>query len=660
MFVLINSTKLKIALALCRAFVYNIASFTCKGSGGCFFTEKKDMFMNWNALISRTSLLLCVVLLCVVSVAEEDVLQPMAGTGGVMRDAERRALNTEKPKREAQIPKMAKAAGTTKKLPADARKLGEIREIEVVGDLDFAAMERVDISGRLMKRLAGGERTKGEIRQALDEVKKELLNEGFYLVLVVPASENPYDPKTGKLAVEVDGGHFGKVNVRFENGAEDFKQKAEEGRWFSTNQILDRFRHIEENETFDYARLRRVLADVNSHPDLVVDTDIKVRPDEDGGTRYADLDLTVYDSIPFHGVWEVNNYGMEEIEEWQTAVTLQYLNLTKHDDVLTLSPSISFNGELASLAASYMLPHRWWLGGNTTLYGGYSYLDTDNIVPSLDLEGTGWFLGLQHSENIVDNDNHLLAGSVGLLWRYIEDQYSAYGHALNERSVSILPISAALSYTGRRPDRLGGRNFATTQVLFNIATFGDEVEEVWTDAEENYWIFRWQLARLQPLFGWQDAETGKELHQWTLFSKIEGQYSSDVLIPVEKLSLGGFNTVRGYHSRGYLGDYGIYGTEELRTPILVDGVASWFGDRTGKTPFDRWQGVLFTDFGWTAYNDLPSGYDDDEWLWSAGVGLRSALSKYSQFKVDLAFPLHNGNNDDDDDMEIYVSVQLQF
>ncbi len=618
--------------------------------------------MNWNILKNRSALWLGVAWLCCLSVVGEDGFQPMAGAGGVMRDAERRALNTEKPKSEAKVPEVKKAVESIKKSPTDSKKVGVIKGIEVIGDKEFALEERIDVPGRLMKLLEGGERTQGEIRDAVVAVRKELLNEGFYLVRVTRKS---YDPKTGKLKVGVDRGRFGKTRIRFENGEAGYDAKAETGRWFSSDQIARRFLRIKENETFDYARLRQVLADINTHPDLLVDTDIKVRPVDEGEgvnrreVRYADLDLTVYDSIPFHGIWEINNYGMEEIEEWQTSVTLQYLNLTKHDDVLTISPSLSFNGELASIAASYMLPHHWWLGGNTTLYGGYSYLDTEDVVPRLDLEGTGWFLGLQHSENIVDNDNHLLAGSVGLLWRYIEDQYSAYGHELNQRAVSILPISAALSYTGRRPDRLGGRNFATAQALFNVATFGDKVDEVWTDAEENYWILRWQLARLQPLFGWQNAETGKELHQWTLFSKLEGQYSSNVLIPVEKLSLGGFNTIRGYHARGYLGDYGIYGTEELRTPILVDGVASWFGDRTGKAPFDRWQGVAFTDFGWTAYNDLPSGYDDDEWLWSVGVGVRSALSKYSQLKIDLAFPLHKGNNDDDD-MEVYCSVQFQF
>jgi hemolysin activation/secretion protein len=222
-----------------------------------------------------------------------------------------------------------------------------------------------------------------------------------------------------------------------------------------------------------------------------------------------------------------------------------------------------------------------------------------------------------------------------------------------------MPVSAALSYTGKKADRMGGRNFATLQGLINVASSGDNLEELWTGAEDNYWIMRCQLARLQPLFGWYDEKTGKDLHQWMLFLKLEGQYTTENLIPTEKLSLGGYNTIRGYHTRGYIGDYGVYGTAELRTPILVDGIASLFGDRTEKTPIDRLQGLCFLDYGWTAFNDLPSGYDDDEFLCSGGLGVRAAITKYSQFRCDVAFPFADAYGDDDS-VEIYVSVQVQF
>lgn len=614
--------------------------------------------------LSAHSLLAAAIAVAGAASFAENPVGPMSGTGGVMRDAERRALAAT-PSKDAK----ANAAPVSDAAPAEQeldkrlkavekKVLGPISDVKVFGSVEFA--EKTGIAEKLLAELSGdGDRTIGDVTAAIAKVRKELMNEGYYLLRISLARKNTYDPETNALSVLVDQGSFGRLSVKFDG-------ENEEGTWFTSQQIQRRFRYIKEGEPFDYARLRSALFDANTHPDLTIDTAIDVRkPIEGEGNdrriaRYADVNLDVHESIPLHMVWEVNNYGMEEIEEWQTSITAQYLNLTKHDDVLTLSPGMSFGAEMLTFAGSYMLPHTWWLGGNTTLYGGYSDLDVDDIYPQLDLEGAGWFLGLQHSEYLYDTDRHQLAVSVGLMWRYIEDRYKVMGYKLNERGVSILPVTLALSYTGKRADALGGRNFATVQGVFNVMSAGDEVDELWTDSEENYWILRWQLARLQPLFGWYDDKTEKELHQWMLFLKLEGQYTSDTLIPVEKLSLGGYNCLRGYHSRGYLGDYGVYGTAEIRTPILVDAFASCFGDRTDRTPIDRIQFLGFCDYGYVAYNDLPSGFDDDEFLASLGVGARLAVTKYSQLRCDLAFPVADGYNDDDDDCEVYLGVQVQF
>ena len=586
-------------------------------------------------------------------------LGPMAGTGGIMRDAERRALAPAAVPVDKSVPAI-QASNTSEKKSSSASgaKIGPIEAIRINGSKEFA--ERENLADKILEALGGGgDKTMGDVQAAIAKVREDLMRRGMYLVRISVARDGTYDAKTKTLALLVDEGRFGKLTIKFEDDEED-------GFWFSRRQIESKFRAIEEGDTFDYSRLRSVLFDANAHPDLTIDTSIDVRKPIEGEAadrriaRYADINLDVRESCPFHIVWEINNYGMDEVEEWQTSLTAQYLNLTKHDDVLTVSPSMSLGGELFSIAGSYMLPHDYWLGGATTLYGGYSYLDVGDIVPRLDLEGTGYFVGLQQTENIYSSDRHLLALSVGVLWRYIEDQYTALGRSLNERGASILPLSIALSYTARKPDFLGGRNFATIQGVYNVFNGGDSLDEMWTDAEENYGIVRGQVARLQPIFGWFDPETESELHQWMLFVKIEGQYTADTLIPVEKLSLGGHNCLRGYSTRGYLGDYGVYGTFELRTPILVDTFAALFGDRTNKKPIDRLQLLGFCDWGVTQYNDLPSGYDDNEFLASAGVGFRFALTQHSQLRCDAAIPMLDGNNDDDEDFEFYLGFQLQY
>ena len=598
-------------------------------------------------------------LFCCVPLHGEDGLGSMAGTGDVMRDAERRAFTPVVPvkKGSGAVDMAAEPSPAALSPEVEGRKIGQISAVRVFGSAEFA--EREGIPAKVMSELgAEGDKTVGDILAAIDRVRKTLLQKGYYLVRISLARENTYDKATKTLSLLVDEGRFGRIDVGFE-GKED-------GFWFSKRQIYSRFKDIEEGATFDYSRLRGALFDANSHPDLTIDTAIAVRrPIEGEGNdrrvaRYADLNLDVHESVPFHAVWEVNNYGQRDVNEWQTLLTLQYLNLTKHDDVLTVSPAMSLGAELVSCAASYMLPHDYWFGGNTTLYGGWSQVQIDDIIPTLDLEGTGYFVGLQHSENLYSTDEHLVALSFGVLWRYIEDQYTVAAAPLKERGAHILPLSAALSYTGRKADVLGGRNFATVQGVFNVMNEGDELRKMWNDSEEDYWIARWQVARLQPLFGWSGDASGQTLHNWQLFTKVEGQYTDQTLIPTEKLMLGGYNCLRGYRTRGYVGDYGIYGTFELRTPLLVDSFASLFGSREDKVAFDRLQFLGFCDWGVARYNDLPSGYDDNEFLCSAGVGARLAITQYSQARCDIAFPCVDGDNDDDRDMEVYCGIQLQF
>lgn len=588
----------------------------------------------------------------------------------------------EKPLSTNQIARLkAELAKRTLAFFVEVKRSNEVEKItfEVVGvnsqsrkfadEVNLLEMIKANINTNLAE-LADKTSERGmkkRVIAACEETTARLRDSLFFLSLL---KMNNYNPAEKKFVLAFDCGTIGRLKLSFKddkiNSTTNIEAKTEEtdGHWFSKSQIRNRyFGGLKEGDVFNYGKLRSALFNVNSQPDLTVETTISA--ENTNSQYYADVNLEINESIPLHGMFEINNYGMEEVEEWQASLTFQYLNLWKRDHVLTLSPSISFGGELFSFAGSYMAPHYWWLGGNTTLYGGYSRLDVDNIVPRLDLEGTGEFVGLQHSEYLWDDDKRLVALSAGVLWRYIEDRYTAYSRKLNSRDVSILPLSLALSYTRKKDDCLGGRNFATVQGVLNVMNSGDRLNEMWTDADKNYWILRWQTARLQPLpcpqLTWPWNWRIPDKYQWLLFMKLEGQYTTDTLIPVEKLSMGGYNCMRGYHARGYLGDYGVYGTVELRTPILVNLFSStMFGTTNESKQWDRLQFLTFVDWGWTAFNDLPSSYDDNEFIYSAGIGARWSVTEYMQLKCDIAFPLRDTDWADDDDMEIYFSAQFQF
>ena len=592
----------------------------------------------------------------------QEGLGPMGGVGGTQRQIENQALSPAVP--AASADKSTAGALVEPKPPAesaaaaDAGSVWTIGAVALTGDLAFA--DKMGVKAMLASALVGSEpKSRQKVQEALREIFRKFIKNGYYLARVT-LPRNPYNEDNKTLTVFVEAGLFGDIKINFEGSRSD-------GRWFSREQIARRLKEIAKGEPFNYQKLYRELSDINAHPDLTLNTKITVRkPIEGEGddrrvVRYADLDFTVKESIPLHAIFDVNNYGTKSINEWQASVTLQYLNLTKADDVLTFNPAMSLDSSLTSLAGSYMRPHNSWKGGATTVYGGWTDMNTQDVVPNIDLVGTGWFMGLVRSYTLIDSEDSLVSLSAGIVYRYIEDQESVYKSAQPSRDSTVLPLSIALSYSARKPDFLHGRNFATVQAIYNLATGGSSTLQEWqTGTDNNYKIGRLQLARLQPLFGTLDSME-RQVHQWVLYMKVEGQYASCPLIPAEKLALGGHNTLRGYTTMGYMGDNGLYGTLELRTPILLDMVSNAFGRKTARNPLDRIQFVVFTDAGYLETIDAPAGREDSQLLASVGAGVRLAVTEYSQLRLDVGVPVSSPSGMvEDNSSAYYLDWQLQF
>lgn len=510
----------------------------------------------------------------------------------------------------------------------DSIKIGRISQIAISGDVEFAKSEKV---GELLEAelCDGSEKTIGDLKATIFSVRKQLINRGFYLINIDVASANAYHRETETLDLTVNPGYFGEVDVNHEDG------------WYSNEQIEKRFKYIKEGEPFNYNKLRGALRTLNGHPDITADTTLSV-----DAARRVNTKLDVDDSIPLHASFEVNNHAMDELDNWQMVATLQYLNCTKADDVITISPALTFNGDMWSIAGSYQRPFDLFRGGQWSVYGGYSDMELDNVLPSLSVEGAGGFAGFNLSFNLYDTDERNVALNLGVLYRYLEDQWSVLGYQLRDRDIGILPLTAGLSYADKKRDAFGGLNYASASLSYNVADIGDNFKAYSESAETNYMIARLALARLQPLYG--PDKDGEEWRCWSLFQRFEGQYSDDELISAERLAFGGHDCLRGYRRRGYLGDSGLYGTSEFRTPVWMFSPA-------------RVQLHTFLDYGYINYNESYAGIEQTEYLMSAGIGARLALSRYASLNCDLAVPLVDGyNKDEDEDCEVYISFKLQW
>ena len=126
------------------------------------------------------------------------------------------------------------------------------------------------------------------------------------------------------------------------------------------------------------------------------------------------------------------------------------------------------------------------------------------------------------------------------------------------------------------------------------------------------------------------------------------QLSSDDLVPLERFSLGGINSVRGYRQDALLGDSGIFTSAEVRIPFY-----RWSNGQNSVSA------VPFLDFGTTWSNDDGRDLEEDTVV-SLGVGVRLDLSNTLNARIDYGIPLIEVVDRDDTLQENGVYFSLEY
>ena len=555
--------------------------------------------------------------------------------------------------------------------------------------------------------------TSGDADADIQTATADAVQAGFYF-----AGFQDNGEKAGNHEILVDKGRIGAINVNFyeDEGQERETKKSN----YSAKQIAHKMGNgckkghgASVGEVFNFNAINNRFEELNGNPDIKK-ANIAFTPSdgnyayqrEDGSDgqngRAVTMDVNVTEEkLPLHMVIGLDNFSSVEGDDnfknsikdedgWMGHVTAQYLNLWGADHILTLNGSSSLRGALWGVSGGYLIPRKdngklWdW---NWTLHGGYTKVDEEAVVEGIDVEGMGYFGGLQASRRLHDTGRSTLDFSLGLTYRYVEssvwirgldnNSYQfRYGHDKNGNNVvddgedgyKILPASLALMYSETALDSLGGRNYATLEWVYNLG--GSDVEQLQgfrpAIDDDKYWLARAQVARIQLLGDYEDSNASG---LYSLFMKADAQHANTAIVSAEQFSVGGHNSVRGYKERQFLGDSGASATLELRSPIFT-GIFHRHNVKTDVTPFDRWQFLAFVDVGWFDLEKNPSAQDNDsEFIAGAGVGFRLALGDNMQMRCDVATPLKRGDDDDDqnptkgfetDDVRIYLSMQAQF
>jgi hemolysin activation/secretion protein len=535
-----------------------------------------------------------------------------------------------------------------------------VTRLELRGDADI--LEKTGLRRAFEADTVGKSLTEEQVAQIGARYQEALIKKGYYIARVWAPVEHWND---GTLIYVVDAGRIGNLALFKREGEKTVPYK---GRWYSEKQLKNKMANLEPGSVFDYAELYSTVYSINAHPDLLADVDLTVRKEGEGDEqrRHVDMDFEIKEERPLHAALEFANSGTDVTEEWRAGLTVQYLNVSQNDDVITLNSPASLDlSTIRSTALSYYRPHHWRKGGNMSVFGGYSQLETEDVVPGIDLEGEGWFAGVQGSYNFIDTEKHLLNASLGLAHSVIEDKLILPdGQSTENADTAVSPLALTLSWANKQPDRRGGRTSVMWISEINRGGFlgasdDEDMELQRANAKADFIVEKLQIARVAPIL--RDAKDPKK--DWLFYGRLALQYATEPLIPAQQMGLGGLNTVRGYLENEVLADDGAVLNLELRTPIRHSSkIPRWLKKDVKDRRYLDYEGVqfiLFADAGYASLKDAISGQDDSYTLASVGPGLRFSAGEHFVARADWGLPL-----EETEDSELlgrgHFSIQFLF
>lgn len=151
---------------------------------------------------------------------------------------------------------------------------------------------------------------------------------------------------------------------------------------------------------------------------------------------------------------------------------------------------------------------------------------------------------------------------------------------------------------------------ARSQFSLGIDAFDATINETGTDGQFFSWLGQFQ---------WVQQLSSRNL----LVARIDAQLTPDSLLPLERFSIGGVDTVRGYRQNQLVADNGILGSVEVRIPLTSNS--------------SRLQLAPSFEIG-TVWNNRDIN-PDPATIASLGLGLRWQMTPDLSLRLDYGIPL---------------------
>jgi hemolysin activation/secretion protein len=344
------------------------------------------------------------------------------------------------------------------------------------------------------------------------------------------------------------------------------------------------------------------------------------------------LRVSLKEAPAFHAAFGVDNNQSPSIGSIQGSVSVSHDNLLGFGDRLAAQYGRTEGLDLYDI--NYTIPVN---ARNGTL--SFRYNNGDSRIIEEDFEDVGirsetQTYSLNFRQPIARTPTREFALSLGLDLRrsqtYILDDMPfsfTEGPENGESKVTVIRFSQ--DWVNRGTRRVLA---ARSQFSVGIDAFDATINDTGTDGQFFSWLGQFQ---------WVQQLSPRNL----LVARIDAQLTPDSLLSLERFSMGGVDTVRGYRQNQLVADNGILGSVEVRVPLTSDPRIL--------------QLAPFFEIG-TAWNNREID-PDPATIASLGLGLRWLITPDLSLRLDYGIPLisvgERGNSLQENGL--YFSVRYQ-
>ncbi|NNL57109.1 MAG: ShlB/FhaC/HecB family hemolysin secretion/activation protein [Pseudomonadales bacterium] len=474
----------------------------------------------------------------------------------------------------------------------------------------------------------------GQLDQAADKVTDHLRAAGF---LLAKAILPPQEVERGAIHLRVFAGIVGGV-------------AAQANKLYATDDLTQPFARLE-GQPVVRKTLESRLIKLNELPGLSAIA--LFQPGINSGE--TTLALQAVNETPITYSARIDNHGVEATGDWRAALGVKVNNVTGHRDRLavdaikTTSPGDLRNARVNYEITSSKLVHTLGLGFSETRYD----VEAPGAKP-LNIEGDTEIADAYVYSRWLSSRPLNVSTRIGMATKRAEVEF--FGGATSDGVDRLAVLTAMLvaegvdqKFRGLYRGSIGlHRGFNDVLGSMDGNGNGNSLTKV-NSAPQLPGQFRKLTAsynRLQTVSRYQ-----------SLLLLFAGQYSSDPLSSLEKMSLGGPYTVRAYPTGEFTGERGIFTSLGwvINGGLFSNAIA--FGEYSWS---DILSVTVFADYGWAKNRDGSGGVTRRE-LSGAGLGSRWQFPEqraFIDFSYAVPFAGHKANNGDDG--QVWFQAGIDF